>query len=56
MPSIGGQVPTSDHQCGFYEIPDSVVATIEQGKQSVTFGQLQLDGQFNVDGQLIIEV
>lgn len=45
----------TDFHSGYYEIQNAQTVTIEEFKQSVTFGTLVNDGTLNVDGQLILE-
>lgn len=46
----------TDHHSGWYLIPSGTTATVVQYKQSITYGTLVLEGNFNIDGQLIMEV
>lgn len=52
----GGSSSSTDNQSGYYEIPVSQTATIEEYKQSVTFGDLLLEGELRIDGMLVVEV
>ncbi len=45
-----------DFHSGFYNIASSESVTIEENKQSVTFGQLTLDGELLVEGEFIVEM
>lgn len=51
----GGSSSGSDNQSGFYEIVSSEIATIEQYKQMVCFGDLIIDGELRIDGMLVME-
>ena len=48
-------VSDKDFHSGFYNIPSSESVTIEENKQSVTFGQITLEGEVLVEGEFISE-
>ena len=47
---------SSDNHSGYYEIISSNVVEITLYKQSVSFGTLTLEGELQIDGQLIVEI
>lgn len=49
-------VSDKDFHSGFYNIPSSDSVTIEENKQSVTFGLLTLDGELLIEGEVIVEM
>lgn len=49
-------IPDVAATSGRYYVPDGVIFTIEENFQSVTFGNLVVDGDLNIDGQFIMEL
>lgn len=46
---------SEDFHSGWYAIPITSSVTVLNRKQMVVFGELELDGTLNVDGQLVLE-
>lgn len=45
----------SDWHCGWSTIPSNTIVKIVQYRQSVTFGELQIEGTLLLEGTLILE-
>lgn len=52
----GGGVTGTDHHSGYSTIPSGTTVTIVENKQSLTFGDLIIEGILIIEGQLIQEL